>query len=179
MDLIVILLSLGLLMFIAYRGFSVILFAPLCALFAVLLTEPSYVLPFFSNIFMEKMVGFVKLYFPVFLLGAIFGKIVEMSGVAKSIAQTIVSDTTFAAVSDKALHFIDAKYNKLTTAIDKQTLKLVERMQRKEAKLQSKLQGIDSTKAKELFARCSVYRNCFLKALISREDQAGSSPSHR
>lgn len=63
MDLIVILLSLGLLMFIAYRGFSVILFAPLCALFAVLLTEPSYVLPFFSNIFMEKMVGFVKLYF--------------------------------------------------------------------------------------------------------------------
>ncbi|MEH7568874.1 transporter [Priestia megaterium] len=91
MDLIVILLSLGLLMFIAYRGFSVILFAPLCALFAVLLTEPSYVLPFFSNIFMEKMVGFVKLYFPVFLLGAIFGKIVEMSGVAKSIAQTIIS----------------------------------------------------------------------------------------
>lgn len=40
---------------------------------------------------MEKMVGFVKLYFPVFLLGAIFGKIVEMSGVAKSIAQTIIS----------------------------------------------------------------------------------------
>ncbi|MDQ0243688.1 H+/gluconate symporter-like permease [Bacillus fengqiuensis] len=91
MDLIVILLALGLLMFIAYRGFSVILFAPLCALFAVLLTEPSYVLPFFSNIFMEKMVGFVKLYFPVFLLGAIFGKVVEMSGVAKSIAQTIIS----------------------------------------------------------------------------------------
>lgn len=90
MDLIVILLALGLLMFIAYRGFSVILFAPLCALFAVLLTEPSYVLPFFSNIFMEKMVGFVKLYFPVFLLGAIFGKVVEMSGVAKSIAQTII-----------------------------------------------------------------------------------------
>jgi H+/gluconate symporter-like permease len=91
MDLIVILLALGLLMFIAYRGFSVILFAPLCALFAVLLTEPSYILPFFSNIFMEKMVGFIKLYFPVFLLGAIFGKVVEMSGVAKSIARTIIS----------------------------------------------------------------------------------------
>jgi H+/gluconate symporter-like permease len=40
---------------------------------------------------MEKMVGFIKLYFPVFLLGAIFGKVVEMSGVAKSIARTIIS----------------------------------------------------------------------------------------
>jgi H+/gluconate symporter-like permease len=90
MDLIVILLALGLLMFVAYRGFSVILFAPICALFAVLLTEPSYVLPFFSGVFMEKMVGFIKNYFPVFLLGAIFGKVVEMSGLAESIAKTIV-----------------------------------------------------------------------------------------
>jgi H+/gluconate symporter-like permease len=90
MELIVILLALGMLMFVAYRGFSVILFAPLCALFAVLLTDPSHVLPFFSNIFMEKMVGFIKNYFPVFLLGAIFGKVVEMSGLAASIAKTIV-----------------------------------------------------------------------------------------
>ncbi|PLR97637.1 GntP family permease [Bacillus sp. T33-2] len=90
MDLIVILLALGLLMFVAYRGFSVILFAPICALFAVLLTEPSHVLPFFSSVFMEKMVGFIKNYFPVFLLGAIFGKVVEMSGLAESIAKTIV-----------------------------------------------------------------------------------------
>ncbi|CCU57040.1 D-beta-hydroxybutyrate permease [Bacillus subtilis E1] len=80
MELIIILLALGLLMFTAYRGFSVILFAPICALFAVLLTDPSHVLPFFSSIFMEKMAGFIKLYFPVFLLGAIFGKVVEMAG---------------------------------------------------------------------------------------------------
>ncbi|MED3561805.1 GntP family permease [Bacillus xiapuensis] len=90
MDLIIILLALGLLMFVAYRGYSVILFAPICALLAVLLTEPSYVLPFFSGVFMEKMVGFIKSYFPVFLLGAIFGKVVEMSGLAESIAKTIV-----------------------------------------------------------------------------------------
>lgn len=90
MDLLIIILALGLLMFIAYRGFSVILFAPLCALLAVILTEPNYALPFFSSIFMEKMVGFIKLYFPVFLLGAVFGKVVEMSGVADSIAKTIV-----------------------------------------------------------------------------------------
>ncbi|AYK59040.1 GntP family permease [Bacillus subtilis subsp. subtilis] len=90
MELIIILLALGLLMFTAYRGFSVILFAPICALFAALLTDPSHVLPFFSSIFMEKMAGFIKLYFPVFLLGAIFGKVVEMAGLAASIAKTIV-----------------------------------------------------------------------------------------
>ncbi|WP_047474741.1 GntP family permease [Bacillus siamensis] len=90
MDIVIILLALCLLMFAAYRGFSVILFAPICALFAVLLTDSSFVLPFFSNIFMEKMAGFIKLYFPVFLLGAVFGKVVEISGLAESIAKTIV-----------------------------------------------------------------------------------------
>ncbi|WP_316570253.1 GntP family permease [Neobacillus sp. YIM B06451] len=91
MELFSILLALGLLMFVAYRGFSVILFAPICALLAVVLIDPSHVLPFFSGVFMEKMVGFIKSYFPVFLLGAIFGKVVEMSGIAESIAKTIVS----------------------------------------------------------------------------------------
>ncbi len=90
MELLVILFSLGLLIFVAYRGFSVILFAPICALLAVLLIDPSHVLPFFSGVFMEKMVGFIKSYFAVFLLGAIFGKVVEMSGIAESIAKTIV-----------------------------------------------------------------------------------------
>lgn len=90
MDLLVILLSLGLLIFAAYRGYSVILFAPLCALLAVVLIAPINVLPFFSGVFMEKMVGFIKSYFAVFLLGAIFGKVVEMTGVAESIAKTIV-----------------------------------------------------------------------------------------
>ena len=40
---------------------------------------------------MPKMVNFIKDYFLVFLLGAIFGKVVEMSGIASSIAKTIVS----------------------------------------------------------------------------------------
>ena len=43
---------------------------------AVLLTAPSDVLPMFSDIFMEKMAGFLKLYFPVFMLGAVFGKVI-------------------------------------------------------------------------------------------------------
>ena len=91
MSLIIILTSLILLMFIAYRGFSVILFAPLCAMLAVLLTDPSLVAPMFSGVFMEKMVGFVKLYFPVFLLGAIFGKLIEISGFSKSIVSAVIN----------------------------------------------------------------------------------------
>lgn len=85
MDIVVILFALAFLIFVAYRGFSVILFAPIAALLAVFLTNPSYVLPFFTSIFMEKMVVFIKLYFPVFLLGAIFGKVIAMSGFAKAI----------------------------------------------------------------------------------------------
>lgn len=90
MEIIVILLALFFLMFVAYRGFSVILFAPIAALFAVLLTDPGYVLPFFSGVFMDKMVGFIKNYFPVFLLGAIFGKVIEMSGFAKAITGAVI-----------------------------------------------------------------------------------------
>jgi H+/gluconate symporter-like permease len=90
MDIFIILLALGLLMYTAYKGHSVIIFAPLCALLAVAFIAPSQILPFYSNIFMVKMVEFVKNYFPVFLLGAIFGKLVEMSGVAESIANTII-----------------------------------------------------------------------------------------
>lgn len=90
-ELVVILCSLGLLMYTAYKGFSVILMAPICALFAVILINPANVLPFYSGIFMPKMVGFIKDYFLVFLLGAIFGKVVEMSGIAESIAKTIVN----------------------------------------------------------------------------------------
>ncbi len=90
MALIVVLAALILLMFIAYRGFSVILFAPVIALSAVFLTDPSLVAPLFSGVFMEKMAGFLKLYFPVFLLGAVFGKVIELSGFSKTIVASII-----------------------------------------------------------------------------------------
>ncbi|MGH8028287.1 MAG: GntP family permease, partial [Pseudoxanthomonas sp.] len=40
--------------------------------------------------FMEKMVAFLKLYFPVFLLGAVFGKLIEISGFSKSIVAATI-----------------------------------------------------------------------------------------
>lgn len=90
MSVIIVLAALAFLMFAAYRGYSVILFAPLAGLGAVLLTDPSAVAPVFSGIFMEKMVGFVKLYFPVFLLGAVFGKVIELSGFSRSIVASVI-----------------------------------------------------------------------------------------
>ncbi|MFZ4538570.1 GntP family permease [Propionivibrio sp.] len=77
-------------MFVAYRGHSVILFAPVAAMGAVLLTDPSLVAPMFTGLFMDKMVVFVKLYFPVFLLGAIFGKVIELSGFSKAIVAAVI-----------------------------------------------------------------------------------------
>ncbi len=90
MSVIICIAALAFLMFVAYRGFSVILFAPVAALMAVLLTDPGLVAPMFTNVFMDKMVGFVKLYFPVFLLGAVFGKVIELSGFSKSIVVAVI-----------------------------------------------------------------------------------------
>ena len=78
------------LMLMAYRGFSVILFAPIAAMGAVFLTQPSAVLPVYSGLFMQKMVVFVELYLPAFILGALFGKVIEMSGFARTIVTTVV-----------------------------------------------------------------------------------------
>ena len=90
MSFLIVLAALCFLMWVAYRGHSVILFAPVAALGAVLLTDPSLVAPMFTGLFMDKMVGFLKLYFPVFLLGAVFGKLIELSGFSKSIVAATI-----------------------------------------------------------------------------------------
>ncbi|WP_372013138.1 GntP family permease [Pseudoxanthomonas sp. 10H] len=90
MSLLIVLAALAFLMVVAYRGYSVILFAPVAAMGAVLFTDPSLVAPMFTGLFMEKMVGFLKLYFPVFLLGAVFGKLIEISGFSRSIVAATI-----------------------------------------------------------------------------------------
>jgi H+/gluconate symporter-like permease len=89
-NLLICLAALAFLMYVAYRGHSVILFAPIAAMGAVLLTDPSAVPPMFTGLFMDKMVGFVKNYFPVFLLGAVFGKVIELAGFSKSIVAAVI-----------------------------------------------------------------------------------------
>ncbi len=89
MDVLGILLSLFLLMFFAYRGFSVILFAPIFALLAAV-SQGLSPMPAYTELFMAKAVVYVKSFFPVFMLGAVFGKVMEETGLAKSIATAIV-----------------------------------------------------------------------------------------
>lgn len=90
MSLVIVLGALLLLIVIACRGYSVILFAPVAAMGAVLLTDPQLVAPVFTGLFMEKTAGFVRLYLPVFLLGAVFGKVIEISGFSKSIVSAVI-----------------------------------------------------------------------------------------
>ncbi|AIO43335.1 GntP family permease [Burkholderia cenocepacia] len=81
--------SLALLIYFAYRGYSVIFFAPIFALLAAL-TQGLPVMPTYTEIFMVKAAIYVKNFFPVFMLGAVFGKIMEESGMAKSIAHALI-----------------------------------------------------------------------------------------
>jgi H+/gluconate symporter-like permease len=81
-------LALGLLMTLAYRGLPVIVFAPLCALLAVALSARP-LLPSYTETFMTSAASYVRSFFPLFLMGAIFGKLMETSGAAGTIAAVI------------------------------------------------------------------------------------------
>ncbi|WP_299904538.1 GntP family permease [uncultured Paracoccus sp.] len=90
MGLIGIFLSLGLLMYLAYRGINVLILAPLLALLATLMAGDLPLLATYTQVFMKALGGYVVLYFPLFLLGAIFGKVMADSGSARVIAEKIV-----------------------------------------------------------------------------------------
>lgn len=86
-----IVLSLVLLMGLAYRGVSVLLLAPLMALLAALLSPDAPLLASYTQVFMTALGGFAISFFPLFLLGAVFGKLMEASGAARAIADGIVA----------------------------------------------------------------------------------------
>ncbi|MGB5946811.1 GntP family permease [Paenisporosarcina sp.] len=80
-----IIIGLVLLMALAYLGWSIIWIAPLVALLVAGL-EGLDLLPAYTEIYMTGFVDFAKKWFPVFLLGAIFGKLMEETGMAQSVA---------------------------------------------------------------------------------------------
>ena len=79
-----ILLALAALIYLAYRGISVLVLAPLTALIAVL-ASGAPLLASYTQVFMPALGNFVILYFPLFRLGAIFGKLMEVTGAARVI----------------------------------------------------------------------------------------------
>ncbi|MFN3274866.1 MAG: GntP family permease [Paracoccus sp. (in: a-proteobacteria)] len=91
MGLLGIFLSLILLMYLAYREINVLVLSPVLALLAVAMSGGVPLLASYTQVFMTALGDYVILYFPLFLLGAIFGKIMADSGAARSIAEWIVA----------------------------------------------------------------------------------------
>src|SRR5918996_792836 len=80
-----ILLALALLIFLAFRGWSVLLLAPAAGLLAAAVAaEP--LLAHWTQTFMGSAARFLAQFFPLFLLGALFGKLMEDSGSVAAIA---------------------------------------------------------------------------------------------
>lgn len=88
MGLIGVLIGLGLLVWFAFRGWSVLILAPAGALIAAAFArEP--LLAHWTQTFMGSAAQFLAQFFPIFLLGALFGKLMEDSGSVTAIANTM------------------------------------------------------------------------------------------
>ena len=89
--------GLGLLIWLTMRGVDLLIAAPVCALLVALSAGlalfPQTAVegaPSFTAAYMGGFTGFFASWFFVFLLGAIFGKLMEDSGAADSVAQWVV-----------------------------------------------------------------------------------------
>ncbi|UGB29872.1 GntP family permease [Metabacillus sp. B2-18] len=90
--------GLALLIFLTMRGMNLLVAGPLCALFVAVFSG----LPLFPQLvgegeanlvgnYMTGFSGFIASWYLMFLLGAIFGKVMEDSGAADSVSKWIVS----------------------------------------------------------------------------------------
>jgi H+/gluconate symporter-like permease len=85
MGLLGILVGLAVLIWFAYRGWSVLLLAPIAAMIAALFSGQP-LLAHWTQTFMGSAAGFIAQFFPMFLLGALFGKMMDDSGSVAAIA---------------------------------------------------------------------------------------------
>ena len=86
MGLLGIFVGLGLLIWFAFRGWSVLLLAPAAALVAALLGGQP-LLANWTQVFMGSAARFLAQFFPIFLLGAIFGKLMDDSRSVSAVAE--------------------------------------------------------------------------------------------
>ena len=95
MKLILLLLSLLILMTLAFKGYSTIITAPLLALMTIffykLITPNANIslIATYTELYMKGFANFIRNYFPLFLTGSIFAKLMDVSGYGQSIAATI------------------------------------------------------------------------------------------
>ena len=84
MGLLGIMISLLLLMYLAYRGVNVIFIAPIMAAIAVFFSG-SPLLANYTQVFMVSAGSYIVSFFPLFLLGAVFGQLMGRLGLAETI----------------------------------------------------------------------------------------------
>ena len=92
-SLIGLILSLSLIMYLAYKGYSTIITAPIVGLLTILISlgVNSHLMANYTEVYMSGFANFVKSYFPLFLTGAIFAKLIDEVGYGKSIASFITT----------------------------------------------------------------------------------------
>ena len=78
----------ALMMTLVVRGKSIFVVAPLCALIAVTFSGADPVTQM-NDAYMTGFADYVKRFYLIFALGAVFGKIMDESGAAVSIARTV------------------------------------------------------------------------------------------
>ena len=89
MDIIAVGVSLLGLMYFAYRGINVLVLAPLMALLACAFHADAPLLASYTQVFMPALGRYLVQYFPLFMLGAIFGRLMRDSGAAAAIGQYV------------------------------------------------------------------------------------------
>ncbi len=89
-SLIGIVLGLCLLIFLAYKGHSIIWVAPVCAAVVAVLGGLN-VLNAYLGDYIKGAADYIISWFPAFFLGAVYGKIMDMTGSARSLANKLVS----------------------------------------------------------------------------------------
>lgn len=78
------------LILLAYRGHSIVWVAPFCAVIVALLSGID-VLQAYLGDYINGTAGYVISWFPAFFLGAVYGKIMDRTGSARSLANKLVS----------------------------------------------------------------------------------------
>ena len=89
LSLIGIILGLVLLMLLAYRGYSIIWVAPVCAVVIAVFSGYA-ILDAYIGDYMKGMADYVFQWFPAFFLGAVYGKVMDLTGSARSLADALV-----------------------------------------------------------------------------------------
>ena len=89
-SLIGIIIGLIVLIFLAYRGYSIIWVAPFCAILVAMLGGMNLLDTYLGD-YMNGAAAYIISWFPAFFLGAVYGKIMDLTGSARSLANKLIA----------------------------------------------------------------------------------------